>query len=140
MRIPRKKDFPEGARFYIKEFDKPLAMVPEEGSANWYNWFGGKSKRYDVSNLKQENNWEAESFNEWQQLIIKSIIDRSEYRISEKYIVPSYWVLFILLPCSIIGIVIVEYSISKWVLIAAIIVLLVVGEHGLRLWNNFLKK
>ena len=139
MPIPRKEDFPEGTRFYIKEFDVPLALAPDGDSIAWYNWFGGEAQLYDCSHLKQGSHWEAESFSEWQRLIIESTSEKVGYRISEKLIAPSYWALFIILPCLIIGIVIVKYSISKWVLIAAIIILLVVGEHGLRLWINYLK-
>ncbi|WP_185231690.1 hypothetical protein [Teredinibacter franksiae] len=140
MRIPREEEFPKGTRFYIKEFDVPLAMIPEEESVAWYNWFGGEPKRYDVSNLKQENNWEAESFTEWQQLIIESTTDISEYRISEKLVVPSYWALFIILPSSILGIATVAYSTSIWIFVAAIVVLLILGEHGIRWWSKLLKK
>ena len=51
--LPKKTDFPEGTEFYIKEFDVPLVRMP---SNEWFNWFGGKPKLYDVKNLKPGNN------------------------------------------------------------------------------------
>jgi hypothetical protein len=140
MPLPREEDFPDGTVFYIKEFDVPLAMVPEGGSVTWYNWFGGVPKTYDVSNLKQGNNWEAESFSEWKQLIAESVSNKPEYRIRQKYIAPSYWILFIIFPSLVAGITTVRYSISKWALAAVIIFLLVIGERGLRWWASYLKQ
>lgn len=55
-------DFPKNTLFYIKEFDIPLAYIPGEG---WFNFFGGKPRKYDVRGLKVDNNWPAESFREW---------------------------------------------------------------------------
>jgi hypothetical protein len=59
---PRASDFPPGTRFVIKEFDVPLAYVPGKG---WFNWFGGSPKPYDDTRLRVDNNWPAESFEEW---------------------------------------------------------------------------
>ena len=59
---PRASDFPSGTRFVIKEFDVPLAYVPGKG---WFNWFGGSPKPYDDTRLRVDNNWPAESFEEW---------------------------------------------------------------------------
>ncbi len=59
-------DFPEGTEFYIKEFDVPLANIPNQG---WVNFYGGKPKAYDDSPLKPGNNWPAESFEEWTGLV-----------------------------------------------------------------------
>ena len=59
---PRASDFPPGTRFVIREFDVPLAYVPGEG---WFNWFGGSPKPYDDTRLRVDNNWPAESFEEW---------------------------------------------------------------------------
>ena len=46
----------------IKEFDVPLVLVPGGG---WFNWFGGTPRPYDASSLRVDNNWPAESFEEW---------------------------------------------------------------------------
>lgn len=58
----RETDFPPGTCFYIKEYDVPLAQIPGQG---WWNWFGGRARRYDPANLKPGNQWLAESFAEW---------------------------------------------------------------------------
>lgn len=60
------EDFPEGTEFYIKEFDIPLAHIPNKG---WINFFGGRARPYDAYNLKPENNWPAENFQQWQQVV-----------------------------------------------------------------------
>ena len=139
MKIPSELDFPKGTRFYIKEYDAPLARVPNGGDVIWYNWFGGEARKYEASNLSQDNSWETESFDEWKNLIIESVGKISEYRINKKYIVPSYWALFILLPAFIIGCLVVFKLVSKWCLVLSIILLMIVGEHGLRWWEKRLK-
>jgi len=68
--LPRESDFPHGTQFYIKEFDVPLALEPDN---KWFNWFGGVRKSYDVSGLKVDNNWQAESFAEWLTLVKNSL-------------------------------------------------------------------
>ncbi len=68
--LPKSSDFPEGAEFYIKEFDIPLVREP---SNRWFNWFGGKPKIYNVSGLKPGNNWQADSFEEWIEVLRGSI-------------------------------------------------------------------
>ena len=42
MSLPKKEDFPKGTKFYIKEFNVPLAQVPDGKLCKWFNWFGGK--------------------------------------------------------------------------------------------------
>ena len=69
-RLPQISDFPQGTTFYIKEFDVPLARIPGQG---WVNWFRGKPRPYDPSSLKVDNNWEAESFEEWVQIVQESL-------------------------------------------------------------------
>lgn len=69
-RLPEISDFPEGTDFYIKEFNVPLVHTP---SNEWFNWFGGSPRKYDVSGLKQGNNWLAESFDEWLRVVDESI-------------------------------------------------------------------
>ena len=70
MEVPKKEDFPEGTKFYIKEFDVPLVQSTD---GIWFNWFGGKPKKYDVTMLKPGNNWEAESFEQWQKILKDSL-------------------------------------------------------------------
>ena len=62
-------DFPEGTEFYIKEFDVPLANIPDKG---WVNFFGGTAKAYDFSWLKLGNNWLAEDFEKWVAVVEES--------------------------------------------------------------------
>ena len=59
---PKESDFPKGTEFIIKEFDIPLAHVPGRG---WENWYGNIGRPYDSSSLRVDNNWRAESFEEW---------------------------------------------------------------------------
>jgi len=61
-RLPQSSDFPSGTEFVIKEFDVPLVCVPGRG---WFNWFGGTPRPYDPKSLRVDNNWPAESFEEW---------------------------------------------------------------------------
>ncbi len=76
-RIPDETDFPPGTEFVIKEFDVPLACIPQDGRAVWVNWFGGIPRPYDVKALKVDNNWPAESFEEWVALVAQSFGDSS---------------------------------------------------------------
>lgn len=66
LRLPVRSDFPDGARFVIKEFDVPLVHEPGVG---WFNWCTGKAQAYDAASLRVDNNWPAESFAEWVALI-----------------------------------------------------------------------
>lgn len=54
----------------VKEFDVPLARVPGRG---WFNWFGGKPRPYDERALRVDNNWPAESFEEWVGIVEASL-------------------------------------------------------------------
>lgn len=67
--LPKRSDFPSDAEFVIKEFDVPLVRVPGDG---WFNWFGGTPRPYDPSSLRVDNNWPAESFEEWVGIVYKS--------------------------------------------------------------------
>lgn len=60
--------------------------------------------------------------------------------LKEKFIVPSYWVLFIFLPFIVIGAVILYFQYPKWVLAIVGFVILVVGEHGIRKWAALFAK
>jgi hypothetical protein len=68
--LPKASDFPRGTTFVIKEFDVPLAWIPGQG---WVNWFGGVPRPYDPSSLKVDNNWPADSFEEWVQIVEASL-------------------------------------------------------------------
>jgi hypothetical protein len=71
--VPKLSEFPLGTRFVILEFDVPLACIPEGERCNWVNWYGGCPRAYDVTRLKVDNNWPADSFEEWTSLIRDSI-------------------------------------------------------------------
>lgn len=75
-KLPERSDFPAGTEFVIYEFDVPLACVPRgeagEGSA-WFNWYGGKPRPYAVERLKVDNNWPADSFEQWAALVKASL-------------------------------------------------------------------
>jgi hypothetical protein len=66
----KESEFPEGTVFYIKEFDVPLAHIPDKG---WVNFYGGHSASYDPSSLRVDNNWRADSFEQWLAVVEKSI-------------------------------------------------------------------
>jgi len=70
VKIPKRSDFPEGCMFYIKEFDVPLVHGINGG---WVNWYGGRPRAYDSASLRVDNNWLAESFEEWAEIAAKSI-------------------------------------------------------------------
>ena len=72
-RLPSASDFPPGTRFVIKEFDVPLVCVPGEG---WLNWFGGSPRPYDINMLRVDNNWPADSFEEWVGVVEQSMSRR----------------------------------------------------------------
>lgn len=69
--LPTESDFPNGTEFVIKEFDVPLAHLPQEG---WFNWYGGRPQTYDVSRLKPGNHWDAESFDAWLEIVKASMV------------------------------------------------------------------
>jgi len=73
--LPKASDFPPGTEFVIKEFDVPLAHVPGKG---WFNWFGGKPKAYDPKALRVDNNWTADSFEEWLGVVRASVSPSSQ--------------------------------------------------------------
>lgn len=72
-RVPLKSDFPVGTIFLIKEFDVPLAKIPSEKYSSYVNWYGGIPRSYDAGGLKIDNNWPAESFEAWCNLVEISI-------------------------------------------------------------------
>ena len=68
-KLPKIADSPEKTEFYIKECNAPLVHTP---SNEWFNWFGGKPREYDIKNLKIGNNLLAESFEEWVRIVDES--------------------------------------------------------------------
>jgi hypothetical protein len=71
-RLPKSSDFPPGTEFVIKEFDVPLVQIPGQG---WFNWFGGTPRPYNPSSLRVDNNWRADSFEEWVGVVRESLKD-----------------------------------------------------------------
>ena len=66
-RLPTLADFPLGTEFVVYEFDTPLAQVPGLG---WVCWWGGVQRKFDPrGRLKPDNNWTADSFEQWVGLI-----------------------------------------------------------------------
>jgi hypothetical protein len=75
-KIPEQSDFPPGTEFVIYEFDVPLARVPQGAAGEaraWFNWYGGKPRPYAVERLKVDNNWPADSFEQWAALVKASL-------------------------------------------------------------------
>ena len=70
FQLPKSSDFPPGTEFLIKEFDVPLVRIPNQG---WFNWFGGTPYPFDPSCLGVDNNWPAESFEEWIRVVENSL-------------------------------------------------------------------
>lgn len=73
--LPKESDFPPRAEFYIFEWDVPLSKEPTgDGKAVcYYNWYGGKRRSYPIERLKLGNNWPAESFDHWLEVIRESL-------------------------------------------------------------------
>jgi hypothetical protein len=71
-KLPKRTDFPPGTKFIIKEFNLPLVWIPKQG---WFSWFGGSQRLYDTRFLRVDNNWLAESFEEWLEVVEDSLKD-----------------------------------------------------------------
>lgn len=62
-RLPVVAEFPPGTEFVIYEFDSPLANIPGTG---WVSWWGGVQRPINPrGRLKPDNNWNADSFEQW---------------------------------------------------------------------------
>jgi len=73
-RLPAACEFPPGTEFVIYEFDSPLANVPGKG---WFSWWGGVPRPYNpTGRLKPDNNWNADSFEQWI-AVVQATIDGS---------------------------------------------------------------
>lgn len=81
-RLPKASDFPPGTQFVVKEFDVPLVNIPGKG---WFNYYHGGPCPYDESFLKVDNNWPADSFDQWMGVVEASmggkkvVVDDAEY-------------------------------------------------------------
>lgn len=73
--LPAESDFPNGTEFYIFEWDVPLSKEPDESQekVSYFNWYGGHPKAYPIERLKVDNNWKADSFSQWLEIVKKSI-------------------------------------------------------------------
>ena len=70
-RLPTADQFPAGTEFVIYEFDSPLANVPGLG---WQSWWGGVARPYEPrGKLKPDNNWNADSFEQWLEVVEATI-------------------------------------------------------------------
>lgn len=72
--LPKASDFLPGTAFVIKEFNVPLVQVPDGA---WFNWYGGRPRPYDVRALRVDNNWRAELFEEWVDVVRDSMKSES---------------------------------------------------------------
>ena len=72
--LPKFTDFAPGTEFVIKEFDVPLVRTPE---GRWWNWFSGSPSSYSSKSLRVDNNWPAESFEAWLDVVRASARKRS---------------------------------------------------------------
>jgi hypothetical protein len=74
-KLPKEKDFPSGTEFYIFEWDVPLSKEPNTDgkSVSYFNWYGGKKRPYPMESLKIDNNWPADSYEQWLKLIEQSL-------------------------------------------------------------------
>ena len=71
--VPTKSDFPPGAEFLVFEFRCPLAKSPSGDGLVYVAWYGGVPNRLDPKWLKIDNNWPADSFEAWAELVKRSI-------------------------------------------------------------------
>jgi len=74
-KLPKESNFPKGTTFIIKEWDVPLIYIPQQG---YFNWYGGKATPYDDKWLKIDNNVNADSFEEWLNVLKNSIKVRNK--------------------------------------------------------------
>lgn len=68
--LPGPGDFPVGAEFVVKEADVPLVQMPD---GTWFTWFGGSPRPYDLRFLKADNNQNADSFEQWLEVVRDSL-------------------------------------------------------------------
>jgi len=73
--LPKEADFPSGTEFYIFEWDVPLSKEPDNTGkkVSYFNWYGCKKRPYPIERLKIDNNWPADSFEQWLQIIRQSL-------------------------------------------------------------------
>lgn len=78
FQLPKITDFPPGTEFRIKEFNLPLAWLP---NGKWFNWFGGTPSLYDPKWLRVDNNWLADSFEEWLGVVEDSMKESADWKL-----------------------------------------------------------
>ncbi len=73
--LPKETDFPVGTKFYLFEWDVPLSKEPNKDgkTVSYFNWYGGNKKPYPIERLKIDNNWPADSFEQWLHIIEESM-------------------------------------------------------------------
>jgi len=73
--LPKESDFPVGTRFLIMEWDVPLSkQTSDDGkTAAYFNWYGGNPSSYSAEHLKIDNNWPADSFSHWLDIVKDSM-------------------------------------------------------------------
>ena len=72
--LPKESDFPEGTRFLIKDWDIPLSTGSYKGNKALYtSWYGGIPHPHPSETLKIDNNWPADSYTHWLEIIEKSM-------------------------------------------------------------------
>ena len=73
--LPKESDFPQGTEYYIFEWDVPLSKEPNRDgkTVSYFNWYGGSKRPYSGDRLTQGNNWPAESFDHWLEVIRASL-------------------------------------------------------------------
>ena len=57
----------------------------------------------------------------------------------DKYIVPSYWALFVVMPALIVGALILCLSLPKWIFVMTFVSLILFGERGVKIWESYLE-
>ena len=74
-KLPNVTDFPSGTKFYIFEWDIPLSKEPngDGKTVSYFNWYGAKKRPYPVEKLTLDNNWPADSYEQWVKIVEKSI-------------------------------------------------------------------
>ena len=66
-KLPIESDFSRSTEFYIYDWDIPLTKETNNDGigVQYFNWLDGTKKPFPIESLKIDNNWPAESFNQW---------------------------------------------------------------------------
>lgn len=70
-KLPKESEFPSGTEFYVFEWDVPLSKEPSTDNkmVSYFNWYGCQKRSFPVERLKVDNNWPADSNEDWLKLI-----------------------------------------------------------------------